>query len=364
LFAAILLLAILPSLQGAEPAPPYPLWDGHETVADYARKVSLPTMKTLELGGGVKMEMVLIPAGKFIMGSPEPVPVDEDWFYEKMGVGAIFLAVGSGALLVFIGVVVIRAIRLSRRLQYSLARFMAMMFALSVAVLGGEHWWYSNKLLKKAKVEYQKALVNYKMNEGPAHEVTLTKPFYMGKFTVTQEQYQQVMGSNPSHFNSAKNPVETVSWDDAQEFCKKVNAASAQAVRLPSEAEWEYACRAGSSTKFYSGDTEADLERVAWFDANSGNTTHPVGLKVPNKFGLYDMHGNVCQWCQDWYRNYKADAVVDPQGLIQGFDRVLRGCSWRCRFEYCRAALRDPFFPDRGTEGIGFRVVVPVSKAP
>src|SRR5208337_4411958 len=145
-----------------------------------------------------------------------------------------------------------------------------------------------------------------------------------------------------------------VSWDDAQEFCKKLGQATNQLVRLPTEAEWEYACRAGTSTKYYSGDSEEDLKRVAWYGANSGNTTHPVGQKEPNQFGLYDMHGNVWQWCQDWYEEYKADAVVDPQGTAQGAGRVLRGGSWDDLPGSCRSASRVGGSPDVRLGNVGF----------
>ena len=231
------------------------------------------------------------------------------------------------------------------RPQYSLGYLILMTWVAAFCVWGGVRWWQALQHTDDFE------------NERPAHVVTLTKPFYMGKFTVTQEQYQQVMGTNPSNFKGKDNPVEMVSWDDAQEFCKKVNAASAQAVRLPTEAEWEYACRAGTSTKYYSGDSEEDLKRVAWYYANSGNTTHPVGQKEPNRFGLYDMHGNVWQWCQDWYGEYKADAVADPQGSAQGAYRVLRGGSWSDNPGYCRSAYRGwvrPGQPRTTSSGSGW----------
>jgi formylglycine-generating enzyme required for sulfatase activity len=342
LTALLLLSALLPSAHASEPAPSFPLWDGHESVADYARKVGLPTTKNIDLGGGVKMELVLIPAGKFIMGSPER---------EKPIVGQAMLAISGLVLLGLIAAVFIRAWKRHTRPQYSLGYLILMTWVAAFCVWGGVRW---HEALKPDDA-YD--------DERPAHAVTLTKPYYIGKFTITQEQYQQVMGVNPSDFKGNNLPVETVSWDDAQEFIKKASAVSAQAVRLPSEAEWEFACRAGTSTKFYSGDTEADLERVAWFDANSGNTTHPVGLKVPNKFGLYDMLGNVSQWCLDSYGDYKANEVVDPQGSAQGTDRVLRGGSWVHNPRFCRAAdrYRHPCFCDHR---FGFRVVVPVSKTP
>ena len=142
--------------------------------------------------------------------------------------------------------------------------------------------------------------------------MTITKPFYLGKYEVTQEQWEAVMGSNPSHFKGPKNPVEQVSWDDCQQFLVKLNAKSGgqgSKFVLPTEAQWEYACRAGSTGKFCFGDDEKQLGEYAWYEANSGDKTHPVGEKKPNTFGLHDMHGNVWEWCQDWYGEYGAEAV-------------------------------------------------------
>ncbi len=171
---------------------------------------NLPKERTIDLGNGIKLEMVLIPPGEFLMGSPDS---DKDSFpFEK-----------------------------------------------------------------------------------PQHRVRITKPFYLGKCLVTQEQWEAVMGSNPSYFKGPKNPVETVSWDDCQQFLSKLNAKSAAGggkFQLPSEAQWEYACRAGSKTRYCVGDDDSKLGEYASYDGNSGNKTHPVGEKKPNAWGLYDMHGN------------------------------------------------------------------------
>ena len=344
---------------------PCPLWDGHESVANYAKKVNLPPKRSIELGNGVKIEMVLIPAGKFTMGSPE---------HEKPVVGQTILGISGGILLLLVLNILVRAWkkrkqplesnsakRIGFRPQFSLSYLLLMTFVASFCVMGGVRW---HEALK-----YDDHLWD---GEQRAHEVTLTKPFYMSKYPVTQEQYQQVMGTNQSTFKGNNNPVEMVSWDDTQAFCKKVNErliASVPALsplipdpclcRLPSEAEWEYACRAGTWTNYYSGDTEDDLKRVAWYYANSNGTSHPVGLKEANAFGLYDMHGNVWQWCHDGY-----DPVTDPEGSTQYLGRELRGGSWRTGPWSCRSASRFVRRLDMRCENFGFRVVVPSCRTP
>ncbi len=352
------------AVSAAEPAAEsYPLWNGQESVAEYAQRVNLPLTQTLDLGGGVKLELVLIPAGKFIMGTPEPTPVDEEGFGKKIVAGQALLAVGGGVLLVVLGIVLVRAFRQRSRPRFSLARLLVMTVAAGMALLGGLHWRHSILALVEAEVKFKSALARYDEasdDEKPAHAVTLTKPFYMGKFAVTQEQYQAVIGAAPSKFKGKDNPVETVSWDDAQAFCKKVTEQAKQTARLPSEAEWEFACRAETASMYHSGDTEADLARVAWYRANSNNTTHPVGQKDPNAFGLYDMHGNVLQWCQDWHGEdyYRKSEAENPQGPAQGWARVLRGGSWNYRPGDCRSAHRDEEDPRARYYPLGFRVLV------
>jgi formylglycine-generating enzyme required for sulfatase activity len=199
---------------------------------------SSPASLTLDLGSGVTMKLVLIRAGKFVMGSPD----------SEQGRAA---------------------------------------------------------------------------NEGPQHGVVITKPFYMGVTEVTQAQYEAVMGTNPSAFKGPANPVDSVKWYETVHFCRKLSEMTGKAVRLPTEAEWEYACRAGTKTRFSFGDSEGALGDYAWYMGNSGNKTQPVGRKKPNPWGLYDMHGNVAEWCADWYGPYSSEASTDPQAV--GDSRVSEG---------------------------------------
>ena len=234
-------------------------------------------MLTLDLGNGITMKLVQIPAGKFMMGSPE-----------------------------------------SEKDRYS--------------------------------------------NEGPQHEVTISKPFFMGVFEVTQQQYERIMGRNPSFFKGAQNPVEFVSWEDAVDFCKKVSQKTGKTVHLPTEAEWEYACRAGTKTRFCYGDdaSYSKLADYAWYGNNSYGQTHPVGQKRPNDWGLYDMHGNVLEWCADWYgADYYASAKnADPQGPPSGTNRVQRGGGWFNTPGGCSSAGRRWGSPEFLSSDFGFRAAV------
>lgn len=252
--------------------------------AGSGRKTKSPPKElTVDLGKGVKLELVLIPAGEFLMGPPDS---DKD--------------VGR--------------------------------------------------------------------NEKPQHRVRITKPFYLGKYPVTQEQWEAVMGSNPSDFKGPKNPVERVSWEDCQTFLGKLNAkvgSGAGKFQLPSEAQWEYACRAGSTTRYCFGDDESKLGEYAWYGETSGDTTHPVGKKKPNAWGLYDMHGNVWEWCQDWYDGgyYAKSRTDDPTGAATGSYRVDRGGGWLFNASDCRSAFRNWFDPGHRFRHLGLRVsLVPADK--
>jgi formylglycine-generating enzyme required for sulfatase activity len=194
-------------------------------------------------------------------------------------------------------------------------------------------------------------------DEKPVHTVTFTKPFYLGKYEVTQEQWQAVMRANPSHFKGDKLPVEQVNWDNCQEFLKKLQSKSpGLKLSLPTEAQWEYACRAGSKTEYVSGDDASGLGEYAWFYASFRGTTHDVGVKRPNAWGLYDMHGNVWEWCQDWYGAYAAGAAKDPSGASSGIGRVIRGGAWSNDATVLRSAFRGWLTPGGRSNNGGFRV--------
>jgi formylglycine-generating enzyme required for sulfatase activity len=170
----------------------------------------------------------------------------------------------------------------------------------------------------------------WNVDSRPAHEVTITKGYYIGKYEVTQAQYAAVTGTNPSKFKGADRPVDYVSWDEASEFCRVLSARSGRHVRLPTGAEWEHACRAGTSTAWSFGDDGGQLSEYAWASSNSAKQTHPVGQKKPNPWGLYDMHGNVWEWVADWYgpTYYANSPKEDPTGPETGERRVLRGSSY------------------------------------
>jgi formylglycine-generating enzyme required for sulfatase activity len=198
-------------------------------------------------------------------------------------------------------------------------------------------------------------------DEIPQHQVTISKPFYLGRYEVTQAQWEAMMGNNPSKFQGRNNPVENVSWEDAQEFIKRLNAREGtNAYRLPTEAEWEYAARAGTTGIYSFGDDEASLGRHAWYDDNSDEKSHPVGQKAPNAWGLYDMHGNVYEWVQDWYDGfyYYKTPSENPRGLFIGLIRVNRGGAWVHGAWGCRSAFRGNNSPDRRRSDIGFRLAL------
>lgn len=211
------------------------------------------------------------------------------------------------------------------------------------------------------------------------HRVKISRPFYLGKYPVTQSQWQSVMGKNPSCFKGANLPVETVSWDDAMLYCEELNQMTGLSFRLPTEAQWEYACRAGSANAFCFGDDQTKLCEYAWFANNTGNEslvasqvhdwirlcanecrTHPVGEKKPNAWGLHDMHGNVWEWCSDVFGYYTNHGLTDPENLSPPSDRICRGGAWSTEAHQCRSAKRGWLNPQLRHCNYGLRLMLPV----
>jgi hypothetical protein len=240
--------------------------------------MGLPIEKDVDLGGGVMLRLVLIPAGRFIMGSP----------YSEVA-----------------------------------------------------HQWGGD-------------------NDETRHGVTITRPYYLGKVELTQAQWQAVMGDNPSTFKGIEYPVESVGWTDAAVFCEKAAGKLGLPIRLPTEAEWEFACRAGTTGAFGESSEIKALDAAGWYGGNSGARLHRVGEKSPNRWGLYDMRGNVWEWCQDWAGPFSNEPVSDPQGPApnQYEDRVLRGGCWRNAPGFCRSAARDFDALDDRSGFVGFRVAM------
>lgn len=239
------------------------------SLAVNAQQAKTGMVDVIDLGKGIKLEMVLIPAGKFIMGSPKTEKGRDD--------------------------------------------------------------------------------------DETQHEVTLTKPFYMGKYEVSQEQWQIIMGNNPSKKTKGdKIPVTDVTWNDCQEFIKKLEEKTKKKFRLPTEAEWEYACRAGATTAYSFGDM------ITQKDANfNGSSVKKIGSYKPNAFGLYDMHGNVREWCNDWFGEYPKEKLIDPQGALKGDGRLIRNGSFLEGLQAIRSAARNDFFnPDTRSYGVGFRLAM------
>ena len=259
----------------------------------WADHLGVPVEQDVDLGDGVKLTMMLIPPGEFLMGSS---PEEQ-------------------------------------------ARF-----------------------LEEAEEAGDQGAIYRIPTQGPLHRVRITRPFYLGKYEVTQAQWEAVMGSNPSSFtDSPSHPVEQVAGNHVEPFLTKLNESrNWQGMKfcLPTEAQWEYACRAGTTTAWYCGDSDVTLEEYAWFQVNSGGRTHPAGQLKPNGWGLYDMHGNVWEWCGDWHaRDYYAQSPTeDPSGPPTGSSRVIRGGHWDHHARYCWSAIRSPHSPGFRHDYLGFRL--------
>ena len=194
--------------------------------------------------------------------------------------------------------------------------------------------------------------------EKPVHRVTLTNNYYIGKYEVTQALWKIVMGSNPSNFKGDNLPVEKVSWNDCQKFISKLNKLTGKSFRLPTEAEWEFAARGGNKSRGYQYSGSNVIDDVAWFDDNSSSKTHIVGEKQPNELGIYDMTGNVWEWCQDWYDSYSGSPQTNPTGVVSGSYRVRRGGSWFDSTWRCRSSYRRFITSANRSSNFGLRLVL------
>ncbi len=204
-------------------------------------------------------------------------------------------------------------------------------------------------------------LAEGKSDEHPPHKVIIEKPFHMGVHEVTQEQWEKIMNSNPSKHKGRNRPVDSVSWNDAQEFIKRLNALEGEGkYRLPTEAEWEYGARAGTKTRYFFGNDASLLPQYAWIKENAKGTTHEVGQKKPNQWGIYDTSGNVREWTNDWYDDeyYANSPKTDPRGPINGFARAYRGGSKDGSEFPTRSSYRWRETPDTKAQNLGFRLVM------
>jgi formylglycine-generating enzyme required for sulfatase activity len=273
--AAAVVLAATMDGEAKDKSKSYPLWDGKEPVAAYAKRAKLKPAETLDLGGGVALEMVLIPAGAFTMGSPDSEIKTE------------------------------------------------------------EHTGHE-----------------------PPRKVTITRPFYLSKYEITQAQFAKVLGEDTSKTKGEKLPATNVSWDEALVVAKRFGQAVKRDVRIPTDAQWEYAARAGTQTTVYTGNDEAAVHSAGWCGGNS-QAVHPIGEKVPNAFGLYDMIGNVREWTRDVHGPAAAVDAVDPEGPTTAGDmRISRGGAFTGKILVCRAAIRNVEPATKKSTIIGLRLAM------
>ena len=197
------------------------------------------------------------------------------------------------------------------------------------------------------------------LNEKPAHSVSVND-FYIGKYEVTQTQWIEIMYNNPSIFKGDDLPVENVSWENVQEFIRKLNVKTGKKYRLPTEAEWEFAAKGGLQGNGYKYSGSNIIEAVAWYNGNAQGTTQPIGNKQPNELGIHDMSGNVWEWCQDWYGRYDKTNQANPKGPSSGSERVFRGGGLYVNEKYCRTTIRNSGSPQQKNRNLGFRLVLPI----
>jgi len=356
LFTLVIILFFCPYLHGEQPK--YEnrenihkssiLWNGEESVRDYAARLGIPAEFVLE-STGLRIEMVLIPAGRFHMGILKPVPLP---IYMPTG-----LIVSAICLIIIIAVsgrvFWIAKIR-NGKPQFSLRSYILIIFALSV-LMGGIIYDY---LARKANAQFYAAALRYDDSleeERVAHEVTISAPFYLSRCEITEGDF--LLDKN--QYTGSRQPATNISWYDASAYCERLSGILKLDVRLPTEA-WEFACRAGTTTEYHCGDQFAALDLCGWYEKNSGYKVQLVGKKKMNQFGLYDMHGNVSEWCADWFQEYSSDSVVDPKGPKSGSEKIIRGGSVASPSIGCKSYSRNMGAPFVFSEFFGFRIAVSV----
>ncbi len=335
---------------------PYPLWDGNESVVAYAQRIGLPPKKQIDLGHGFTLDLVLIPAGSLSWARLNP----ESRRSQLKARNGCSCSWRTGALL--LGVLVYQKIR-TKKWSFSLRWLLMFTAASGLAAGGWARWRFANQ----ETVRYAAEMYPYSLapdNEKPGHLVTLTQPFYMGKYTVTQAQYEALTGTNPSHFKGAQNPVETISWLEAKEYCGKLNALlrpHALEARLPTEAEWEYACRAGTRRAFFLA-----IGMTIWM-LWDGTMQTAMAQRTPwarrKLMHSFVRHARKCLAVVRRYDMKPYEKVASDPIFEQWITRMLRGGSWKDIRENCRSATRSSQDPYYQTKFIGFRIVVAQSSS-
>lgn len=354
--------------EAAPPAPSWPMWEPGESIEAYAKRAGLEPAQSFDLGNGETLEVVLLPAGSYRMGTPPPEEPPDRWYY-----GWAIMFLGLIFLVSFVTLVIARVYHKKAKLQLSLRHLLLVLLSLAVAMMGYMRWRENEARWRR----YERDLETYnytESNERPAHKVTLTRPVYIGKYEVTEGQFEKVWPTRPPPPPpDLRKAVSHVPFRQAEDWCHALSGQLDRVVRLPFEEEWEFAARGGTETPFFFGTSENLLGTYAHVYEGRGAAAHAVGLKQPNPFGLFDVYGNVSEWCYVRRRRYSdAEDAIGPDAELTDL-ATLRGGSSRASFQQARSARRGIFDSEwnyRGAaifQGMGFRVVVelpPESKPP
>ena len=295
------------------------------------------------------------------MGTPQPTQLLEAQFNQEIWINILVSGVSLGILCLLVFIIFFSSIRQKTRPKYSLMQFVLAMLLMSIFVMSVQRWRGAVYRFEVAKDNFKKAMLRYQRNQtdGTAKLVTIGKPFYIAKNLITQQQFGRVVREKWNANVGDDLPVDHILSSSVKEFCENLTARTGMTIRLPTEEEWEYCCRAGSGTDYYAGDSEADLDRSAWYMRNSAGSSHPVGKKVPNNFGLYDMQGNMWQLCEMQTGALDTVSKLLNDGSMESdrFDLlILRGGAWCSGPADCRVSRRYQVGCFYWGE-VGFRVI-------